>query len=336
MIEAGQMSVVVTAYNIEGYIEACLASIVASGGADCPILVVDDGSKDKTLAKVEAIARQHPNVRFVTKENGGASTARNLALRTVETEYLTFFDGDDLAAEGGVRYLLESILPDADMSFSNRQLLFEKDNSIQQRNSFVDQSATSLPALKGLWTNLAVHGKVYRRRFLLDNDIFFPEGMMCEDIVFSHLCYLKAKTASSSAKTTYVWRKRHGGPKSVTQSPLSPFTIKSRIRQIDLTFEIRNRAEWKKKFGIGPSCHEEFGKRMIAHVNGIISSNNISAALNAFSLIREGCIRYRNWINQHLSATESLKYNMIFDGDFDGLRALRSKPKVTMTPPDMD
>jgi len=90
-------SVIIPAYNAEKTIEKCLTSIVSKGQKEplIEIIVVDDGSQDKTFEKVQEMAKSHSEIRVVRKENGGVSSARNYGIAQAKGKYVFFADADD-------------------------------------------------------------------------------------------------------------------------------------------------------------------------------------------------------------------------------------------------
>lgn len=89
------VSVIVPAYNIAPYLERCIYSILNQTYSDIEVLLVDDGSKDDTSMICDKLAQKDPRVRVFHKENGGVSSARNLALDHCRGEYISIIDGDD-------------------------------------------------------------------------------------------------------------------------------------------------------------------------------------------------------------------------------------------------
>ncbi|MGI4885362.1 MAG: glycosyltransferase family 2 protein [Janthinobacterium lividum] len=88
------VSILIPAYNAADYIEETLKSVLAQSWPDIEIIVVDDGSKDATLAKAQQFEGE--KVRVVTQANAGASAARNLAFSLARGEYIQYLDADDL------------------------------------------------------------------------------------------------------------------------------------------------------------------------------------------------------------------------------------------------
>lgn len=95
-----QISIIVPVYNIEQYLPRCIDSILNQSFADFELLLIDDGSKDKSGAICDEYAAKDSCIRVFHKENGGVSSARNLGLENARGEWLSFIDGDDEITEG--------------------------------------------------------------------------------------------------------------------------------------------------------------------------------------------------------------------------------------------
>ena len=93
MKEKIKVSFIIPAYNAENTIEECINKILKISRKDIEVLVIDDGSKDKTAEICKSI--QDSRIRFIHKENGGVSSARNMGIDSALGEYLLFCDADD-------------------------------------------------------------------------------------------------------------------------------------------------------------------------------------------------------------------------------------------------
>ncbi len=89
------VSIIVPVYNLEGYVDNCLNSLVNQTYQNIEILCIDDGSTDKTADVIKSFAEKDDRVIYVYKENGGVSSARNLGLDMFKGDYVMFVDGDD-------------------------------------------------------------------------------------------------------------------------------------------------------------------------------------------------------------------------------------------------
>ena len=97
------LSIIVPAFNVERLIGKCLASITESRAFDrVEVIVVDDGSTDKTLIAAQAAAAMCPNIRVVKQPNSGLGAARNRGLEYSVGRYIWFIDSDDFLEEGAL------------------------------------------------------------------------------------------------------------------------------------------------------------------------------------------------------------------------------------------
>lgn len=90
-----QISVIVPVYNVEKFLPRCINSILVQTFTNFELLLIDDGSIDKSGKICDEYARKDCRVRVFHKENGGVSSARNLGLKNIEGKYVTFIDSDD-------------------------------------------------------------------------------------------------------------------------------------------------------------------------------------------------------------------------------------------------
>ena len=181
-----EVSIIVTAYNIEDYIEQCLDSIAAQTLSDIEVLVVDDGSTDSTPQKIVEFCDDDP--RFVTvllPENspGGVATAANAGLDRATARWVGFVDGDDYVEPTMFERLVNAAAAcDADLAMCEYQEVV--DGSGERRDP---ADAHRWAELTGPCYKLDVHTrrqilrfiavpwrKLYRRSLLEDNAIRFP------------------------------------------------------------------------------------------------------------------------------------------------------------------
>lgn len=102
------VSVIVPVYNIEEYIERCVNSILLQTYENFELLLVDDGSTDASGKIIDELAKKDSRIIVFHKENGGSSSARNLAIENAKGEYLCFVDSDDYVSAD---YLESLVLP---------------------------------------------------------------------------------------------------------------------------------------------------------------------------------------------------------------------------------
>ena len=104
-----RLSILVPAYNVEGWVTRCLDSILNQDVPSVEVVVVDDGSSDATYRVIEQYARQHVNLRLFHKHNEGVGAARNYLLDKACGEFIWFVDSDDYITEGALQHILSEL-----------------------------------------------------------------------------------------------------------------------------------------------------------------------------------------------------------------------------------
>ena len=94
-MQKNSISIVIPAYNVENYIEQCLLSVIKQTYKTLEIIVVDDGSKDKTGEIADKYAKMDDRIIVVHQNNGGLPNARNTGMKYAHGEYVMFLDSDD-------------------------------------------------------------------------------------------------------------------------------------------------------------------------------------------------------------------------------------------------
>ena len=218
---APRVAIIIPAYNAANYIEASVRSILRQSVGDFQLLVVNDGSTDRTGEILERLAREDGRITPITVSNGGPAKARNLALTRVPvgTEYLMFCDADDELAPDALEYALEkgggadlvlmgfSILgPDgsrADYCEPEQRLTPEPLGPVLGRHYKAN-------LLNQVW------GKLYRATLVLENGLTFLDYRWGEDRLFIYDCLEHAQSVAvlPACKYTYVM---HRGESLITR-----------------------------------------------------------------------------------------------------------------------
>ena len=103
------VSIIIPAYNAEKYIGACLDSVISQTYKNIEIVVVNDGSSDRTKEIIENYAEKDKRIKLISTENGGVSRARNIGMDNSKGEFFTFVDADDGLFENSVQILLDTM-----------------------------------------------------------------------------------------------------------------------------------------------------------------------------------------------------------------------------------
>ena len=94
-----KVSLIIPVYNVENYIEKCLNSVVNQTLKDMEVIIVNDGSKDLSKQKIQKYLEKYPWIKYLEKENGGLSDARNYGMPYATGKYIAFLDSDDYVEE---------------------------------------------------------------------------------------------------------------------------------------------------------------------------------------------------------------------------------------------
>lgn len=222
-----KISVIVPVYNVEKYLCSCIDSILAQTFTDFELLLIDDGSRDKSGEICDEYANKDCRVKVFHKENGGVSSARNLGIDESKGEYLFFVDSDDIISsfyiEMFVNYIKKNDSVCVVCKYTNRlSLLKNQIDSIKTKemtsSEFLDEIWISEGKLDGyLWN------KMFKRKILIDLNIRFDEKVsIWEDMLFVVEYFVNISTVVFVDAVLYYYRdtmnsavKQHGTSKKI-------------------------------------------------------------------------------------------------------------------------
>ena len=211
-----KLSIVIPVYNVEKYLAKCLNSCINQDLSkdDYEIIVVNDGSPDNCLSIAERIAESQPNIIILSQENQGLSGARNTGLSRAKGDYVWFIDSDDWIEENCLGKIVESMV-DCDMLAID--YIWAYDDS--SKNQTVSYGKTgSIPGREFLMDKYRVQAQmyIYRRQFIIDNNLEFYRGVYHEDTEFTPRALYLAKNVRYLNVPVYYFYKR---PNSISTVP---------------------------------------------------------------------------------------------------------------------
>lgn len=235
-------SIVIPVYNVQDCLARCMESVV---NQDYPkeklqVILVDDGSTDESGALCDALAAGHSFVDVYHKPNGGLSDARNYGFDCATGEYVIFLDSDDYLSLDSCGKFAAAIAqaenPDVVSGTTLRHI--DKNKQLIVRNTVNQSVMTGKQFLeKELSAKFFVPawGLIYKRSFLLENQLFFWKGILHEDEDFTIRTLLAAKTVLSTDIVFYHYVIRVNSittQKDRTPNAISIFEICKRLTPI--------------------------------------------------------------------------------------------------------
>ena len=205
-----KFSIVVPVYNVEAYLDKCLASLQAQDFADFEVICVNDGSTDRGREILSKWESRFPQMKVIDRENGGLSAARNTGLAAATGDYVVFVDSDDWVEPTMLNQLAEEANGEDMICFA----CCRTDNNAHD---------TLHPEQSGGWEYYNRHAlehrevafvcvwqRCYRREFLIENRLYFREGILHEDNEFTPRACLKSKRVKVIPNVLYNYRIRSG------------------------------------------------------------------------------------------------------------------------------
>lgn len=218
-----KISVIVPAYNVEKYLESCLESISNQTETDIEIIVVNDGSPDKSGEIAENYRLKDNRVRVIHQDNGGLSAARNSGLDIAKGKYVCFIDSDDWIEPDYLKLLLIGI----EKYQSNISVL--KIKKITEYGKIKELTPTNDEwevfdkdkAMKVLFTNNKIGYSANNKLFEMSlfSDLRFPFGKLMEDKAVMYLLIDKSIQISVNNSEKYHY---YQSPVSILRGTFNP------------------------------------------------------------------------------------------------------------------
>lgn len=221
------LSIIIPVYNVEKYIRPCIESIFKQGlnENDFEVIIVNDGSTDKSMELIDDIINQHKNITVINQENQGLSVARNNGIAAAKGEYILMPDSDDLFIKNSLKPIIEkAVQTKVDLILADYWPM---------TNSEIESSSLSMPTISNMvfWEKsgkemfyeylkpnyYTVWRTLYKTEFFRQKNLSFVPGIYCQDKPFTHEVYLKADKCLVVSWPIYIYR-RHSESISYSMS----------------------------------------------------------------------------------------------------------------------
>lgn len=234
-----EVSIIIPVFNVEKYLEECINSVIKQDLNKMEIIIINDGSTDKSL---DIINYYHDNYKFITvinQENKGLSYSRNIGIEKANGKYIVFLDGDDYINSTCLSefyYICEE--NDLDI------LAFDYIMYFEDEDIFENDKKNTLPYSKEIYNgenlfNLLFESDIekgyavvymYKKSFLINNNLKFYNGILYEDGLFICKALIRANRTMYIPRDAYVYRIRAN---SIVNSVPTNLNVNSNIIIID-------------------------------------------------------------------------------------------------------
>ena len=201
-----KVSVIIPVYNTEPYLCECLDSIINQTLKDVEIICINDGSTDSSLTVLNDYAERDSRVAVISQENKGQSAARNEGFKIATGEYIYFMDSDDVLSLNALEILFNHAVKDkTDIIYFGADVFYETEELKKLHSNYPNyyKRKAAYPLIYSgldLFNQMMQHGdfkpspclQFINADFLRKNSIFFAEGIIHEDNLFSFLCCIQA------------------------------------------------------------------------------------------------------------------------------------------------
>lgn len=256
------ISIIIPVYNVEHYVEKCVQSCALQNCSDFEIIVVNDGSTDKSAGIINTLVKDFSNISVINQENQGLSAARNAGLQVAQGEYVWFVDSDDWIEPNCLGRITNKLKDDLDILQLQYRYTYE-DASLNK-----DAPFTIIDGLKS-GKQVTIHGGlpapaqfcVYRTEFLRKNGLQFVRGIYHEDSEFKPRATYLAERIASDTEVSYNYLQRTSG--SIT----SKFRLKNGI---DIIYVMNSLMDFVKQQQMDKPCTEAFYRQVGLCMNTLL------------------------------------------------------------------
>ncbi len=296
------LSIVIPIYKVEKYIKKCIDSILSQikNRTDVEIILIDDGTPDESAVIASKLIYDHKYATIYHQTNQGLSCARNKGLDKARGEYVWFIDSDDSIEPSVIDGIIESLLNNQpDLLQLNYQMTFEDNKPPIPKCQENRGTISGKELLKNGSLPAPAQFTIYKRSFLLKNNLRFVQGLLHEDSEFKPRVTYLAKKITWHTPIVYNYLQRSNG------NIMSSFSYKNAH---DIVIVNNNLLKFANQRIKEKECLSRFYKIIGMNVNTILNgvkSMSASDKKNTIDLLKENKIIFRTMIN-----SGKLKYIM--------------------------
>lgn len=274
------LSIIIPAYNVERFISRTLEMLISQNLDECEVIVVNDGSKDKTLEIARDVAKKDFRIKVLTQENKGVSVARNVGMENAKGKYIYFMDSDDTLTDGTLDFWRNILHEKSELKiygFGYKSISSKKEKKYVY--SKYDKREIRNPLLKQIFLakKICFHicSCIYENAFLRENELHFTSGLKIgEDVEFILKTLAKAPSLYYDARECFVYLIRNDsamqGYKTFSENQFHSYEVR---RDICLLPEFQT-ANLKKYSNFW--LQNQYISHFIAYLKSNFKSNEIN------------------------------------------------------------
>lgn len=253
-----KISVIVPVYNCGKYLNQCLNSLKSQTFREFEVILVDDGSTDKSADIIKEFLKTDNRFTLIQKKNGGAGESRNIGINASRGEYLAFVDGDDFVDKKFLEVMYKAATEsNADIVNCGFFINFEKSQKIKEykkslKNGCYDSDTALKYLLKDKKFRFYLWNKLWKKNLFTENNIQIP-NMYYEDAVASTMLFYYAKTVVSIEYTGYYYMRTSS---AYFEKSMSAERINDYINTVPII----------RKFLEENNCYEKFKSSFSTHI----------------------------------------------------------------------
>lgn len=213
------VSLIIPIYNDELFLGECLDSVLNQTYKNLEIILVDDGSRDRSGIIADEYAKKDIRLKVIHQENKGVSTARNVALDVVTGDYVCFSDADDILSPDYVEYLLNmAVNNNVDIALTTEIYTSFYGLQTKKENVYVCSGEDAAAKIMYYHIPIGVLNKIFKYEFIKDLR-FFPDVYIGEGFNFNAMAFQLVDKVAIGNRRIYCYRKNN------TTSAMTKFNI---------------------------------------------------------------------------------------------------------------
>lgn len=232
------ISIIIPVYNVEKYLEKCINTIINQTYINIEVILVNDGSTDKSLNICNEFKEKDKRIKIINKKNGGLSDARNAGIKNAHGKYICFIDSDDYIHEKYVEELYNLIVKNnSQIAVCNFERVDEEGRCLSTNNIIAEvisgkKTIEKLSNKEFAPVGVVVWNKLYDIN--LFENIKYPIGKIHEDAFVIYKLYYLAEKVAITSKSLYYYRK----------VPTSIMNKKFNLKRLDILQALEERVKF--------------------------------------------------------------------------------------------